>query len=98
MDAAGIDYAVLYPTVAGSGGQNFGRIGDAELELACVQAYNDWLMEEWVSVSDRFIPQCLTPLFPIDVAVKEIRRAVKNGHRGVIYPSVPMELPSAPNK
>ena len=26
MDAAGIDYAVLYPTVAGSGGQNFGRI------------------------------------------------------------------------
>ena len=29
MDTAGIDYAVLYPTVAGSGGQNFGRIEDA---------------------------------------------------------------------
>ena len=58
MDAAGIDYAVLYPTVAGSGGQNFGRIEDAELELACVQAYNDWLLEEWASVSDRFVPQC----------------------------------------
>ena len=97
MDAAGIDYAVLYPTVAGSGGQIFGRIGDAELELACVQAYNDWLMEERVSVSDRFIPQCLTPLFPIDAAVKEIRRAVKNGHRGVIYPSVPMELRAVPH-
>jgi hypothetical protein len=25
------------------------------LELACVQAYNDWLLEEWASVSDRFI-------------------------------------------
>jgi uncharacterized protein len=25
MDAAGIAYSVLYPTVAGSGGQNFGR-------------------------------------------------------------------------
>jgi len=97
MDAAGIDHAVLYPTVAGSGGQNFGRIEDAELELACVQAYNDWLMEEWVSVSDRFIPQCLTPLFPIDAAVEEIRRAVKNGHRGVIYPSVPMELRAVPH-
>ena len=97
MDGAGIDYAVLYPTVAGSGGQNFGRIEDAELELACVQAYNDWLLEEWASVSDRFVPQCLTPLFPIDAAVMEIRRAVKNGHRGVIYPSVPMELRDVPH-
>ena len=97
MDAAGIDYAVLYPTVAGSGGQNFGKIQDPELELACVQAYNDWLLEEWASVSDRFVPQCLTPLFPIDAAVMEIRRAVKNGHRGVIYPSVPMELRDVPH-
>ncbi len=97
MDAAGISYAVLYPTVAGSGGQNFGRIQDPELELACVQAYNDWLLEEWASVSDRFVPQCLTPLFPIDAAVMEIRRAVKNGHRGVIYPSVPMELRDVPH-
>ena len=61
--------AVLYPTVAGSGGQNFGRIEDAEFELACVQAYNDWLLEEWASVSDRFVPQCIMPLFPIDAAV-----------------------------
>ena len=97
MDGAGIDYAVLYPTVAGSGGQSFGRIQDPELELACVQAYNDWLLEEWAGVNDRFVPQCLTPLFPIDAAVMEIRRAVKNGHRGVIYPSVPMELRDVPH-
>ena len=97
MDAAGIDYAVLYPTVAGAGGQTFGRIEDPELELACVQAYNDWLLEDWCRVSDRFIPQCLAPLFPIDAAVKEIRRAVKNGHRGVIYPAVPMELRDVPH-
>ena len=97
MDAAGIDYAVLYPTVAGASGQTFGQIEDPELELACVQAYNDWLVEEWGNVSDRFIPQCLAPLYPIDGAVKEIRRAVQNGHRGVIYPSIPMELRSVPH-
>ena len=97
MDAAGVDYAVLYPTVAGVGGQTFGCIQDPELELACVQAYNDWLLEEWASVSDRFIPQCITPLYPIDAAVKEIRRSVDNGHRGVIYPSVPMELRDVPH-
>jgi predicted TIM-barrel fold metal-dependent hydrolase len=97
MDAAGIDYAVLYPTVAGSAGQTFGRIEDADLELACVQAYNDWLVEEWASVSERFIPQCIAPLFPVEAAVKEVRRAVARGHRGVIYPSVPMELRNVPH-
>lgn len=97
MDAAGIDYAVLYPTVAGIGGQNFGRIEDPELELACVQAYNDWLIEEWASVSPRFVPQCLVPLSPIDSTVKEIRRCVAKGHRGVIYPSIPMELRALPH-
>jgi len=97
MDAAGIDYAVLYPTVAGVGGQSFGRIEDRELELACVQAYNDWLLEEWGGASERFIPQCITPLYPVDAVVKEIRRCVANGHRGVIYPSIPMELRDVPH-
>ena len=97
MDAAGIDYAVLYPTIAGVGGETFGRIEDPELELACVQAYNDWLLEEWAGASNRFIPQCIAPLFPADTAAKEIRRCVANGHRGVIYPSIPMELRDVPH-
>src|SRR4030095_11658544 len=97
MDAAGIDYAVLYPTVAGVGGQSFGHIEDPELELACVQAYNDWLLQEWAGVSQRFIPQCITPLFPADAAVKEVRRCIENGHRGVGYPSIPMELRNVPD-
>ena len=97
MDQAGIEYAVLYPTVAGVGGQSFGRIDDPELELACVQAYNDWLLEEWAGASKRFIPQCITPLYPVDAVVKEIRRCVANGHRGVIYPSIPMELRAVPH-
>jgi len=97
MDRAGIDYAVLYPTVAGAGGQTFGRLKDPEFELACVQAYNDWLIEEWASVSERFVPQCITPLFPIEAVVNEVRRAVANGHKGVIYPSIPMELRDVPH-
>ncbi|MGZ8452941.1 MAG: amidohydrolase family protein [Candidatus Binatia bacterium] len=97
MDTAGIDYAVLYPTVAGIGGQNFGRIEDGELEIACVQAYNDWLLEEWASASPRFVPQCIVPLAPIASTVAEIRRCVANGHRGVIYPSIPMELRELPH-
>ena len=53
MEADGVDYSVLYPMV-GAGGEVFGRITDPQLELACVQAYNDWVIETWASVSDRF--------------------------------------------
>jgi uncharacterized protein len=97
MNVDGVDYSVLYPIVAGLAGETFGRLTDPELELACVQAYNDWLIEEWASVSPRFIPQCLVPLFPVEATVNEIKRAVAKGHRGVIYPAVPMMLRDVPH-
>jgi predicted TIM-barrel fold metal-dependent hydrolase len=37
------------------------------------------------------------PLFPIEATVKEIRRAVAKGHKGVIYPGVPMLLRDVPH-
>jgi predicted TIM-barrel fold metal-dependent hydrolase len=97
MDVDRVDVSVLYPTVAGMAGETFGQLQDPELELACVQAYNDWLLEEWASASPRFVPQCLVPLAPIDSAVAEIRRAVGKGHRGVIFPATPMLLRDLPH-
>jgi predicted TIM-barrel fold metal-dependent hydrolase len=97
MDAAGVDYSVLYPTVAGLAGVAFGRLEDNELELACVQAYNDWLIEHWAAASERFVPQCIVPIWPVEAAVKEIRRAVSIGHRGVVFPSLPMHLRNVPH-
>jgi predicted TIM-barrel fold metal-dependent hydrolase len=96
MDAAGVDCSVLFPTVAGLAGEAFARLLDPELELACVQAYNDWLIEEWGTASERFIPQCIVPLWPPEATVAEIRRAVAMGHRGVVFPSDPMDLREAP--
>lgn len=96
MDVDGVDYSVLYPSVAGRAGETFASLADAELELACVQAYNDFLVDEWAAVSPRFIPQCIVPLAP-DAAAKEIERAVGKGHRGVVMPSVPMMLREVPH-
>src|SRR6202043_3453763 len=76
LDSAGIDYSVLYPTIAGIAGESFGRIQDAALELDCVRAYNDWLIEEWSAHSNRFIAQCIVPLSSAEAATGEIRRAV----------------------
>lgn len=97
MDADGVDYSVLYPTVAGVGGETFGRLTDPELELECVRAYNDWLIEEWAAYDERFIPQCIVPLFPAEAAAAEIERAVSIGHKGVVYPAVPMDLRDVPH-
>lgn len=97
MDDAGVDYSALYPTVAGLAGEVFGRLKDPELELACVQAYNDWLIDEWASASERFIPQCLVPIWPAEATIAEIRRAVAKGHRGVVFPSLPMHLRDVPH-
>jgi predicted TIM-barrel fold metal-dependent hydrolase len=97
MDANGADFSVLYPTVAGVAGEVFGRIEDAELELACVRAYNDWLIEEWAGCSERFVPQCLVPISSVEASVAEIKRAAAKGHRGVIYPAVPRHLRNAPH-
>lgn len=97
MDAAAEVYAVLYPNVAGMAGETFASIDDPELEIACVQAYNDWLLETWAGASDRFIPQCIVPISSIEATVAEIQRAVGMGHRGVIYPALPMDLRDVPH-
>src|SRR5262249_17689706 len=97
MDAAGIDYSVLYPSVAGLAGETFGRLEDSELELACVQAYNDWLIDEWAGASERFIPQCIVPIGPVEATVTEIKRPVAKGPRGVVFPPLPMPLRAVPH-
>ena len=97
MNLDGVDYSVLYPTIGGVAGERFGRLDDIELETACVQAYNDWLIEEWAGASPRFVPQCIVPIWPMERTVAEIRRAVGMGHKGVIYPASPMELKSVPH-
>jgi predicted TIM-barrel fold metal-dependent hydrolase len=97
MNAAGVDYSALYPTVAGVAGQAFAGLTDPELELACVQAYNDWLIDEWSAASERFLPQCIVPVWPPEATVKEIQRCLAKGHKGVVFPAVPMHLRDLPH-
>lgn len=97
MDLDRVDVSVLYPGVAGLAGETFGKIADPALELACVQAYNDFLVDDWAKASPRFIPQCIIPIAPVDAAVAEIKRAVAKGHRGIVMPAIPMHLKDVPH-
>jgi predicted TIM-barrel fold metal-dependent hydrolase len=87
MDQDGIDAEVLFANDPVQSGTFFQ--GDAEFELACVQAYNDALAE-WREVSDRYIPLAIIPyLSGVEAAAEETRRAVKKGHRGVLMLAEP---------
>ena len=87
LEQDGVDGEVLFPNDPVQSGTFFQ--GDAEFELACVQAYNDALAE-WREHSDRYIPLAIVPYFSgVDAAAEETRRAVKKGHRGIVMVAEP---------
>jgi predicted TIM-barrel fold metal-dependent hydrolase len=89
MDEMGIWAMVMYPNVAGFGNQQFLQLGDPELMLACVEAYNDW-QTDWASAdSRRLLPITSIPFWDIDAAVKEVRRCADKGHRGILFTGEP---------
>ncbi len=92
MDSIGIWAMALYPNLGGFGNQTFLRLGDAEMMLACVQAYNDFLTE-WVAADPRrFIPITAIPFWDVPASVAEIERCAKLGHKGVLFSGEPQSL------
>ncbi len=89
MDRVGIWAMALYPNVGGFGSQAFLKLKDPELMLACVQAYNDFLID-WISPDPRrFVAIHATPFWDVEASVKEIERCAKLGHKGVLFSGEP---------
>jgi predicted TIM-barrel fold metal-dependent hydrolase len=89
MDSLGIWAMALYPNVGGFGNQGFLQLGDPELMLACVRAYNDFLLD-WIEPDPRrFIPIMATPFWDVAASVAEIERCAARGHRGVLFTGEP---------
>jgi predicted TIM-barrel fold metal-dependent hydrolase len=92
MDEIGIWAMALYPNVGGFGNEAFLRLGDAGLMLACVRAYNDFLLD-WVSPDPRrFIPVCATPFWDVKATVAEIERCAAAGHKGILFTGEPQHF------
>ena len=70
MDTNWIESALCFPTFPRFCGQTFTEAKDKELALLCVQAYNDWMVEEWCGPSGRpahpahASSRCGTPSWP----------------------------------
>lgn len=92
MDEVGIWSMALYPNIGGFGNESFLGLGDPDLMLACVRAYNDWLLD-WVSPDPRrFIPIMATPYWDVAATVAEVERCAEAGHKGILFTGEPQEL------
>jgi predicted TIM-barrel fold metal-dependent hydrolase len=98
MDAAGIEASLCFPnTFVRFSGQRFFFAKDKELALACLRAYNDFIVEEWsANTNNRIIPCSIVPLWDPQLAAEEIRRQAARGVHAVTFSEMPpyLGLPS----
>lgn len=92
MDDMGIWAMVLYPNVGGFGAQQFLKLDDPALMLACVQVYNDWQTDWAAADSRRLLPITSIPFWDVTAAVAEIRRCAAKGHRGILFTGEPQSF------
>jgi predicted TIM-barrel fold metal-dependent hydrolase len=97
MDLNHVEASLCFPTFPRFCGQTFLEAKDKDLALRCVQAYNDWMVEEWCAPSGgRLVPLCLIPLWDAQLAAAEVRRNAARGVRAVCFSEQPanFDLPS----
>jgi predicted TIM-barrel fold metal-dependent hydrolase len=97
MSINGVQAQMCFPNYPRFCGQLFLWGKDKELARLCVQAYNDWMVDEWCGDSDgRLIPLCIVPLWDVELAIAEVRRNAARGVKAIAFSELPsyLDLPS----
>jgi predicted TIM-barrel fold metal-dependent hydrolase len=93
MELNHVEASLCFPTLPRFCGQTFTEAKDHELGLACVRAYNDWMVEEWCGDSaGRLIPLVIVPLWDAELAAAEVRRNAARGVHAVCFSEIPPHL------
>ena len=88
-----VEASLSFPTMPRFCGQTFAEAEDRELALACVKAYNDFMVEEWCGDSNgALLPLIIIPLWDADLAAAEVRRNAERGCRAVCFSEIPPNL------
>jgi predicted TIM-barrel fold metal-dependent hydrolase len=97
MDLDGVAVQTCFPNFPRFAGARFQASKDRALGIWCIQAWNDYVLDEWCAVApDRFIPLVMVPYWDVPAAVAEIERTAAKGARTITFPEnpVPRGLPS----
>ena len=89
LDQLGLYAQILYPNVAGFGSQNFTKVDDGALRLACARIYNEAMAEIQAQCGGRIFPMALMPWWNIAQSVEEVGRAKALGLKGIVMCSDP---------
>jgi predicted TIM-barrel fold metal-dependent hydrolase len=90
MNANGVLASMNFPTMAGWNARTFAEAENKELGLVMLQAYNDWVLDEWCAAyPGRFIPLGLVPMWDVELAAQEVHRIAKKGCRSVSFLETP---------
>ena len=85
--------SMLFPSFPRYCGQVFTEAKDRELGLLCVQAWNDFILEEFADAyPGRFIPMMIIPLWDPALAAKEIERTAARGAKSIAFSENPTKL------
>ena len=85
-----VEASLSFPTFPQFCDQTFKEAEDRELALACVLAYNDWMVEEWCGDSGgALIPLTIIPLWDPGLAAAEVLRNAARGVRAVCFSEIP---------
>src|ERR1700677_546449 len=97
MNLDGVQAALCFPSFPKFAGTVFLQARDKELALLCVQAWNDFMIDEWCAAApERFIPIVIMPLWDVNLCVAELERTAAKGARAISFVEnpVPLGLPS----
>lgn len=94
MDLAGVEASLTFPNLFVSFcGQRFINAKDKNLALKCVQAYNDFLFEEWSEPSGgRLVGSIILPLWDVEASIAELERNVDRDCRSICFSEIPARL------
>jgi predicted TIM-barrel fold metal-dependent hydrolase len=101
MDQDHVIASLVFANLPGFCGNLFTKAKDKDLALLGVQAWNDWMLDEWCgSAPGRFIPNALIPLWDPAAAAVELERVAAKGARAFSFSQHPYKigLPSIHDK
>jgi predicted TIM-barrel fold metal-dependent hydrolase len=90
----GICASAAFPTLPGFSGDLFLKFKDRELSHLCVEAYNDFIIDEWCAAGPKglYVPMVLTKLWDPEATAKEIHRCVDKGAKAISFTENPVGL------
>jgi len=93
MLANHVEVSLSFPSFPRFCGQTFTEASDRDLGLACIKAYNDWMIDEWCGDSGGALaPLIIIPLWDAELAAAEVRRNSARGCHAVCFSEIPSHL------